>query len=317
MAAAFRVGFAGTPPFAATILSAIVDTGFEVALVITRPDAPRGRGLKQLPSPVKTLALSRALPVVQPHSLRDAASCAELKRNRLEALVVAAYGLIVPPALLEWPRHGCINVHASLLPRWRGAAPIQRALLEGDLETGISIMQMDTGLDTGSLIASLHVPISPRETAGTLGDKLAATGAQSIVTVLSQLRADGRLPARPQPGTGVTYAPKIERRETAIDWTASATAIDRRVRAFDPVPGASTQLEGTPIKIWSTEPTAGRFGAPGEVARAASAGIVVSCGEGALVVLELQRAGGKRLTAGAFLAGHSVAPGARFGGLSA
>ena len=317
MAAAFRVGFAGTPSFAATILSAIVDTGFEVALVITRPDAPQGRGLRRLPSPVKTLALSRGLPVVQPSSLRDAASCSELKRYRLEALVVAAYGLIVPPALLEWPRHGCINVHASLLPRWRGAAPIQRALLEGDPETGVSIMQMDTGLDTGALIASLRVPISPRETAGTLGDKLAGAGAKSIVTALSQLRADGRLPARPQPEFGVTYAPKIERRETTIDWTASATTVDRRVRAFDPVPGASTQLEGTPIKIWSTEPAAGRFGAPGEVARAAGASIVVSCGEGALVVLELQRAGGKRLAAGAFLAGHPLAPGARFGGLSA
>ena len=310
---AFRVGFAGTPPFAATILSEILDAGFDVALVVSRPDAAQGRGLKHAPSAVKALAVSRGLKVVQPPTLRDEATRSQLTADFLDVLVVAAYGLILPRSLLDWPRHGCINVHASLLPRWRGAAPIQWALLEGDTETGVSIMRMDAGLDTGALILVEPVPISPRETAGTLGGKLAAQGAKCVVTVLKQLREDGYAGEHPQSASGVSYAPKIRRGEETIDWTASATAIDRRIRAFDPSPGAATRLDAEPVKIWRAEPAGGRFGAPGTVVRATPEGIVVACGEGALVVLELQRAGGKRLSAAAFLAGHRLLPGTRFG----
>jgi methionyl-tRNA formyltransferase len=310
----FRVGFAGTPALAAKVLSAILAAGFDVALVVTRPDAAQGRGLKVSPSAVKTLALSRGLKVVEPANLRDAPNRALLTAHAVDVLVVAAYGRILPASLLTWPRHGCINVHASLLPRWRGAAPILRALLEGDAETGISIMQMDPGLDTGALIATQVVPIDARETAGTLTDKLSAAGGVAIVAVLSALKRDAKLAAQPQQPAGVTYAPKIERSETIIDWTQSAAAIDRRIRAFDPVPGASTLLEGELIKIWHTQPAAGRFGSPGSLIRAGSAGIVVACGEGALVVLELQRAGGKRLSAAEFLAGRPLPDGARFGG---
>jgi len=313
VAEGFRVGFAGTPPFAATILSAILHAGFDVALVVTRPDAAQGRGLKRAPSAVKALAVSRGLKVVQPSTLRDEGSRSALTADSLDVLVVAAYGLILPATLLGWPRHGCINVHASLLPRWRGAAPIQRALLEGDVETGVSIMSMDAGLDTGALIEVQPMPISPRETAGSLADKLAAEGAKCIVTVLKRLRNDGHVSKRSQPTSGVSYAPKIGRGEETIDWTASATAIDRRVRAFDPSPGAATLLDGEPLKIWRADPAAGRFGAPGTVVRATAEGVVVACGDGALLVRELQRAGGKRLPAAAFLAGHRLAPGTRFG----
>ncbi|HXX83737.1 MAG TPA: methionyl-tRNA formyltransferase [Casimicrobiaceae bacterium] len=313
MAEGFRVGFAGTPPFAATILAAILDGGFDVPLVVTRPDAAQGRGLKLRPSAVKALATSRGLAVVQPPTLRDEKGRSELTAHSLDVLVVAAYGLILPAPLLVWPRHGCINVHASLLPRWRGAAPIQRALLEGDVETGISVMHMDAGLDTGALIAVDPLPISPRETAGSLSEKLAAAGARRIVAVLSQLRKSGRLDEHQQPTTGVSYAPKIGRDEATIDWNASAPAADRRVRALDPSPGATTLLDGETLKIWRAEPATGRFGAPGTIVRAGRDGIVVACGEGALVALELQRAGGKRLSAAAFLAGHRLAAGTRFG----
>jgi len=308
------VGFAGTPALAAKVLAAILVAGFDVPLVVTRPDAPQGRGLKVSPSAVKTLALSRALNVVQPANLRDPANRTLLTAHAVDVLVVAAYGLILPAPLLSWPRHGCINVHASLLPRWRGAAPIPRALLEGDAETGISIMQMDTGLDTGALVATQVVPVEGRETAGTLADKLATAGGVSIVAALSALKRDGRLDTRPQEATGVTYAPKIERRETLIDWTASAVVIDRQIRAFDPAPGASTLLDGALIKIGRAQPAAGHFGFPGSVVRTGDGGIVVACGDGALIVLELQRAGGKRLSAPAFLAGRPLADGSRFGG---
>lgn len=317
MAQAFRVGFAGTPPFAATALLAIVAAGFEVGPVLTRPDARQGRGLRLAASAVKTVALAQALTVLQPRSLLGEAAQAELTAHRLDVLVVAAYGLILPPPLLEWPRHGCINIHASLLPRWRGAAPIQRALLEGDRETGISIMQMDAGLDTGPVIAARAVSIASRDTAGTLADKLARTGAEAIVATLARLRSNDRPAAAPQPATGVTYAAKIGRGEAVIDWLASSSAIDRRVRAFDPVPGASTTLGGEPLKIWRAEPASGRFGPPGSIMGASGEGIVVACGDGALVVRELQRAGGKRLSAGAFLAGHPLATNARFGGAAA
>jgi methionyl-tRNA formyltransferase len=313
VADAFRVGFAGTPPFAATALAAILAAGFEVSLVLTRPDARQGRGLKLAPSAVKTLARARGISLLQPPTLKDESTRGEVMAHPLEVLVVAAYGLLLPPPILEWPRYGCLNIHASLLPRWRGAAPIERALLEGDAQTGISVIQMDAGLDTGPVVASEVVPIGPRETAGTLRDKLATAGAKAMVEALGRLRSDGRLAATPQRDEGASYAAKIERNESTIDWGQSSAAIDRRIRAFNPVPGAQTTLAGKALKIWDAEPVAGRFGGPGTIARADARGIIVACGDGALVAHELQAAGGKRLAASAFLAGRSLVPNARLG----
>jgi methionyl-tRNA formyltransferase len=313
LAAALRVGFAGTPPFAATALTAILGAGFRVVTVLTRPDRPRGRGLKLTPSAVKSLALERGLALLQPATLNDQAARAELAAAALDVLVVAAYGLILPQLVLAAPRHGCINVHASLLPRWRGAAPIQRALLEGDLQTGISIMQMDAGLDTGALISARAVSIGPRDSAATLTDRLAAVGAEAIVDTLIRLQRDGRVEALPQQEDGASYARKISRDDAAIDWQASALAIDRQVRALDPVPGAFTVLGGKPIKIWSSEPQAGHFGSPGAVVRADGGSLVIACGVGALAVRELQRAGGRRLDAADFLSGNPIETGTRVG----
>jgi len=313
MAEAFRVGFAGTPPFAATALAAILDAGFEVSLVLTRPDAAKGRGMKLAPSAVKSLAKAQGIAVLQPAHLKEDTVRRELTAFGLDVLVVAAYGLILPGPLLEWPRHGCLNIHASLLPRWRGAAPIERALLAGDGQTGISIMQMDAGLDTGPVVATSVVPITSRETTLSLHDRLAVAGSAAIIETLGRLRRERRLDAVPQPTAGATYASKIERSETTIDWSEPAAAIDRKIRAFNPAPAARTTLAGEPIKIWEAEPAAGRFGTAGNVVQADARGIVVACGQGALVVRELQRAGGRRLRVAAFLAGHPLAPNARLG----
>jgi methionyl-tRNA formyltransferase len=313
LVAALRVGFAGTPPFAATALAAILSAGFQVVAVLSRPDRPRGRGLKLTPSAVKSLALKRGLALFQPATLDDQAVRAELARAALDVLVVAAYGLILPQPVLETPRHGCINVHASLLPRWRGAAPIQRALLEGDGHTGISIMQMDGGLDTGELISARAVSIGPRDSAATLTDRLAAIGGEAIVETLIRLQRDGRVDAVPQPRDGASYARKISRDDAAIDWRVPALAIDRQVRALNPTPGAVTSLAGKAIKIWAAEPVAGPVGAPGTVVRADRGGLVVACGEGALAVSELQRAGGSRLSAADFLSGNPIETGSRAG----
>jgi methionyl-tRNA formyltransferase len=313
MAEAFRVGFAGTPPFAAKALAAILDAGFDVELVLTRPDAAKGRGMKLAPSAVKVLALNQGIAILQPSRLKEAAVQAELAGFALDVLVVAAYGLILPAALLAWPRYGCLNIHASLLPRWRGAAPIERALLAGDAQTGISIMQMDAGLDTGPVVATTVVPVALRETAQTLHDKLVAAGTSAIVDTLGVLRRERRLDTVPQPAQGATYANKIERSEATIDWCEPAVAIDRKIRAFNPAPAARTTLAGEPIKIWEAEPAAGRFGAPGHVVQADARGIVIACGQGALVVRELQRSSARRLNVAAFLAGHPLAPNARLG----
>jgi methionyl-tRNA formyltransferase len=308
-----RVGFAGTPTFAATALESILAAGFAVPLVLTQPDRPHGRGMSREPGPVKILALDQGLRVEQPPRLKHEPEWAPIVATPLDVLVVAAYGLIVPPAILAWPRYGGINIHASLLPRWRGAAPIERALLAGDRETGISIMRMDEGLDTGPVIARHPVPIEARETAGTLRDKLAAVGARAIVEVLGELKRAGHLVATPQTDAGASYAAKVGRDEQSLDWSADAKFLDRAVRAFDPTPGAQSSLGGTALKIWKAVPLSGRFGTPGAVVRADAAGIVVACGEGALVITELQRAGGRRMSAAAFLAGHQVDVGARFG----
>lgn len=312
MARKLRIGFAGTPQFAAKALAAILDARYDVALVLTRPDRPQGRGLQRTPSPVKVLALDHGLPIVQPSSLSDDAASAPLVSISLDVLVVAAFGLILPRMVLDWPRYGCVNIHASLLPRWRGAAPIQRALLAGDTETGISIMQMDAGLDTGPVIAKRVLSIGSRETAGSLGERLAAEGAKAIIATLCELESQERLPTTPQPLQGASYAAKVRSDETDLDWTESATMIDRKVRAFDPTPGATARLEGEAIKIRAAEPLEGHYGRPGTIARADAAGIVVAAGDGAVVVREIQRAGGKRMSVAAFLAGHPLGADARF-----
>ena len=313
MAEAFRVGFAGTPAFAATALAAIVEAGFDVTLVLTRPDTAKGRGLQVGFSPVKACAQAFSLPLSQPARLLDAAAASELRAESLDVLVVAAYGQIVPPELLAWPRHGCINIHASLLPRWRGAAPIVRAILAGDPSSGISIMRMDEGLDTGPVIGMRAQPIARRDTAASLHDTLAELGASMIVDTLRTLRRDGRLQTTPQSAQGVTYAPKVTRAEATIDWRDSATSIEQRVRAFDPFPGAQTRLNGVVMKIWSAEVVSGRFGEPGRVVRAGADGVVVACGEGALRIRELQQPGARRLSASAFAAGHAIPGGTLLG----
>ncbi len=309
-----RVGFAGTPEFAATALRAILAAGHAVPVVLTQPDRPRGRGLKREPSPVKALAHSEGLLLLQPASLKTEEARGAVTAVAVDVLVVAAYGLILPKAILDWPVHGAINIHASLLPRWRGAAPIQRALLAGDRETGITLMQMDTGLDTGPTLDVVPVAIGARDTSGTLHDRLATVGAAAIVATLARLERNGRLDATPQRAEEATYAAKITRDEAILCWESSATRLDQQVRAFSPQPGATTTLAGEPIKIWQAtpEPGAGNSVAPGSVIAADARGIVVACGEGALRVTELQPAGGRRMNAAAALAGRRIAPGMRF-----
>lgn len=303
-----RVGFAGTPAFAATALQAILAAGFNVPLVLTRPDRPQGRGLRLQASPVKTLALASGIPVLQPQTLSTPESRAGTVAIPLDVLVVAAYGLILPAELLEWPRHGGLNIHASLLPRWRGAAPIERAILAGDRETGISIMQMDPGLDTGAVIDKASMPIANVDTGGTLTERLARAGAAAIVATLGRLRMDGALAATPQDGALATYAPKIAKAEALVDWTASAAAIERKVRAFDPAPGAAAILGARRLVLRRAEVAGSTVSAsPGRVLAAGASGIVVACGEGTLRVVELQPAGGRTMSAAAFVAGRGIA----------
>jgi len=301
--------FAGTPQFAAVSLAALIAARHEVTLVLTQPDRPAGRGLKPQASAVKQLALSQGIPVLQPSTLKDPGPLEALAAARPEAMIVAAYGLLLPPAVLAVPARGCLNVHASLLPRWRGAAPIQRAILAGDAETGVTIMQMDAGLDTGPMLLARAVPIEQKDTAGELHDKLAALGARLIVEVLA-----GDPSPRAQDGATATYAPRIDKREATIDWTKPAAEIGRQVRAFDPVPGAQTRFSGDILKIWRARAEPGVDAAPGTVTAAGPGGVVVACGAQSLRVTELQRAGGKRLSAQAFLAGHPLMQGARLGG---
>ncbi len=309
-AAPLRVAFAGTPEFAAAALAAIVAAGYPVPLVLTQPDRPAGRGMKQVASPVKRLALEHALAVDQPERLRTEAQRAALVACAPDVLVVAAYGLILPREVLELPRLGCVNIHASLLPRWRGAAPIHRAIEAGDAETGITIMQMDEGLDTGPMLMREAIPIAPDDTTGSLHDRLAALGADMIVAALGRLAAGG-LAAVPQPAEGVTYAAKIGKAEAALDWRRSAAELARAVRAFDPFPGAVATLRDTPLKIWRADPVVGR-GEPGTVLAVDPTGIVVACGVGALRLGALQRPGSRRLAVGEFLPGFPVNPGERF-----
>lgn len=314
-----RIAFAGTPEFAATALRSLLAAHVDVALVLTQPDRPAGRGMKLSASPVKQLALERGLPVAQPRGLRldgkfaeEAAAARDaLQAAAVDVLVVAAYGLILPRWVLDLPPRGCLNIHASLLPRWRGAAPIHRAIEAGDARTGITIMQMDEGLDTGDMLLVDALDIDPADTTGSLHDRLAALGGRLIVEALERL-AHGGLVRTPQPVEGVTYAHKIDKREAEIDWRASAAVIERRLRAFDPAPGGSTSGPSGPVKLWKGIVAPGR-GEPGQVLAVGDAGIEVACGEGSLVLTELQRPGGKRLPARAFLQGQAVAPGTVFG----
>ena len=299
--------FAGTPEFAAQALAAILAAGHEVALVLTQPDRPAGRGMALQPSPVKKLALEHGIEVFQPLTLKDADAQAKLAATGADAMVVAAYGLILPQAVLDLPRFGCLNIHASLLPRWRGAAPIQRALLAGDAETGVCIMQMEAGLDTGPVLLREAFAIQPEDTTATLHDRLAALGARLIVEAVSRLP----LPAEAQPSEGVTYAHKIEKAEALIDWRKPAAELDRHIRAFNPFPGAQAQFAGQTVKLWAAKPVAGT-GEIGTVLAVDRKTVVIACGEGALAVSELQKAGGKRLPVQQFLAGHPLKVGDRF-----
>jgi methionyl-tRNA formyltransferase len=305
---ALRVGFAGTPPFAARALQAVLDAGFPVPLVLTQPDRPRGRGLALAPSAVKALAAARGIPVLQPASLRDEASRAAAVAVPLDVLLVAAYGLILPPAVLAWPRHGCLNIHASLLPRWRGAAPVAHAILAGDTMSGVTIMQMDAGLDTGPAISAVPVTIGPDDTAGTLTERLAGIGAGEAVQVLAHLEASGHLRAEPQSSDGATYASKITRADAVLDWSQPAAALARAVRAFDPVPGATFSLAADAVKVWEASVVDGS-GAPGVILRVTAEALDVACGEGALRLRSLQPPNGRRMSGGAFAAGRRLSVG--------
>jgi methionyl-tRNA formyltransferase len=305
-----RLAFAGTPEFAAHALEAILAAGHEVCLVLTQPDRPAGRGMALQPSPVKQLALKHGIPVHQPEKLRSEEARQPLVEAAPDVLVVAAYGLILPQAVLDIPRLGCLNIHASLLPRWRGAAPIHRAIEAGDTETGITIMQMDVGLDTGPMLLTASLPILNTDTTASLHDRLALLGGEQIVLALARLEK-GELFATPQPAEGMTYAAKIGKIEAELDWRRDALDLSRKVRAFDPFPGAASRLGDTLVKLWDARPAAGE-GEPGQVLAADDAGILVACGSGALLLTRLQKPGGKRLGASDFLRGFSIQPGDRF-----
>jgi methionyl-tRNA formyltransferase len=314
-----KIIFAGTPEFAATALASLHDAGFEIPLVLTQPDRPAGRGMQLHASAVKQFALAHGIPVAQPVSLRMDGKHAEvaaeahalLNATPHDAMVVAAYGLILPQSVLDIPRRGCINIHASLLPRWRGAAPIHRAIEAGDRETGITIMQMDAGLDTGPMLAIQSLPIAANDTTASLHDKLAKLGGEMIVDILRRLER-GPLVATPQPVEGISYAAKIAKEEAALDFAQSAEQLARKIRAFNPFPGAAAHFDGTTVKFWQAEPVPCGAWEPGQIIAAnAQDGIVVACGEGALRVSELQKPGGKRLTAPEFLKGFPL-EGGRF-----
>ena len=317
-----RLIFAGTPEFSRSALQRLHGAGHRIALVLTQPDRAAGRGLKLHASPVKQFALMHEIAVAQPRSLRldgkytdDAAAArTAIEAAQADVMVVAAYGLILPQWVLDLPRLGCLNIHASLLPRGRGAAPIQRAIEAGDGETGVTIMQMDAGLDTGDMLLVQSLPITPLDTSGSLHDKLASLGADMIVEAL-ELAGQGRLAPAPQPLAGVTYAHKITKQEAAIDWTQPAPLIARRIRAFDPFPGAASRLSSEVIKLWHSEIDSDisiTHKDYGTILSANTGGVRIACGNGVLRVMELQRPGGKRLAAADFLRGFALVPGMRF-----
>lgn len=315
--------FAGTPEFAAVALAQLHAAGHDIALVLTQPDRPAGRGMKLQASPVKQLALQHGMALAQPRSLRldgkypeDAlAAQAVLQAAQADAMVVAAYGLILPQWVLDLPRHGCFNIHASLLPRWRGAAPIHRALEAGDAHTGVTIMQMDAGLDTGAMLLVQALPIADTDTTGSLHDKLADLGGTLMVQALADLQ-HGALKATPQPNEGITYAAKIDKHEATIDWTQPATTIVRRIRAFNPFPGASTLCNGEPLKVWAAQVGAEAPPASqvcGQILAVAQDAIAVAAMNSIVNLTQVQRPGGKRLAVADFLRGADLHVGQRLG----
>ena len=316
-----RIGFAGTPEFARVALARVGAAAFDVRVVLTQPDRPAGRGQTLQPSAVKRWAIEHGVPVLQPTSLRldgphateASAARAALAAMQLDVLVVAAYGLILPEWALTLPGLGALNIHASLLPRWRGAAPIQRAIEAGDPITGITIMQMDAGLDTGAMLMSAPTEIRPTDTAGSLHDRLAESGGDLILETLHRL-AQGPVAAVPQPEDGVTYARKIDKSEAVVDWSQPAGLVARRIRAFNPAPGASSHWRGELVKLWSARAVdqPAPAVAPGTVVSTSHDGVIVTCGDGVVELTELQRAGGKRLTAAAFLRNEVDVVGSRF-----
>jgi methionyl-tRNA formyltransferase len=303
-----RIIFAGTPEFAATALQALLAAGHEVVLVLTQPDRPSGRGMVLQASAVKKVALAHGIPVSQPERLKDPATHEPIRAACVDAgaelMVVAAYGLILPQAVLDLPRRGCINIHASLLPRWRGAAPIHRAIEAGDAQTGITIMQVEAGLDSGPMLLAEAMAIEAADNTGSLHDRLAALGAKLAVDALA--RFDELVPVA-QPAAGVTYASKIDKAEARLDWNQPATVLARKLRAFNPFPGAVVSLAGAEVKAWRGDAVAGG-GRPGQVLSADAGGIVVACGEGALRLTELQKPGGRRVTSADFLHGTTLRP---------
>ena len=316
-----RVIFAGTPEFARVALAHLHEAGFEIALVLTQPDRPAGRGMKLQASAVKQWAQAQQIPVAQPRSLRldgkypeDAAAArAAIETARADVMVVAAYGLILPQWVLDLPRLGCLNIHGSVLPRWRGAAPIHRAIEAGDAETGVTIMQMDAGLDTGDMLLVQTLPINPQDTTESLHDALAALGARLIVQALQQAQT-GALQGVAQAADGICYAHKIDKREAALDWTQPATTLARRVRAFNPFPVASSVLGGETIKFWRVQalPPHSRAAQPGEVVAVSAEGVDIATASGVLRATRLQKAGGKPLEVADFLHGFALHPGQIF-----
>jgi methionyl-tRNA formyltransferase len=307
----------GTPELARVSLAALLESPtLEIAVVVTQPDRPKGRELKSQPSPVKALALEKHLSLLQPEKARDATFIAALRAQAPDLIVVAAYGRILPLDILELPRFGCLNIHTSLLPKYRGAAPIQRAILDGETETGVTIMKMDAGLDTGDLLAQRVTPILPEDDSQTLHDRLARIGAELLIETIPPWAA-GQLKSKPQPTHGVSYAAKLRKEDGAIAWEQPAVTIWNRIRAFTPWPGAFTHLTAKSqphlLKLWKAEVVATGGGAPGEVLQADKAGIVVRCGPGGLRILELQIEGRRRMTAAEFLAGHPLTAGLRLG----
>lgn len=306
-----RIVFMGTPDFAAVSLAKLIAAREEVVAVVTQPDRPRGRGQKLQASSVKVLAQEHGLGVLQPVRVAAPDFLRKLEALQPDLIIVAAFGQKIPQEILSLPPLGCINVHASLLPRWRGAAPIQYAIMAGDEKTGVSIMQMDSGWDTGDLILQQEVPITPTETGGSLHDKLAVLGGELLLEAIAELGED-RAQIKPQPEVGVTYAPKLDREISRIPWERSARELERLLRALDPFPGARTKHGGRPLFLWKGKVREGSDQAPGTVL-ASDGEIVVETGEGALAILELQRAGGVRMEAASFLNGYDLPPGTVLG----